>query len=1690
MARSDPVVRSCPACRVEVSVPEHFVDPRCPQCKGPLGTASQTATRPDLDETAETLLEVRNDSGDDQPAALETLRDFKPPESASDLAAVELFETATFPGAGNSETLGPYELVRILGKGGMGVVYEAHHAELGRTVALKVMRSSDAGREELERFKREARAAAKLRHANIVPILEVGEHEGQHYFTMTMVEGQTLTTLARSGQIEPTEAARLIADVARAIHYAHEQGVIHRDLKPSNVIVDAEGVPYVMDFGLAKDLSDNSGLTLTGIAMGSPPYMPPEQARGDFRQVDEVSDVYGLGATLYECLVGRPPFGGKSLYDVIAKVLAEDPESPRSKNPEIPYDLETVCLKALEKEKWRRYPTALDLARDLDRFAQGQSIRALRQGLTTRVGRVIARHRLQIFSMLIPIAVATALAAYAFGSTKVQPLPARPKRVFSEEEATQGPLSQATDHLASARGSRALESLVESFGARVPLAKVGASALEELSDRSPGLRDAWDNLSRARGKATPKLLADAGVELVRAAGGRGRREVTIEELKGVSWAWFDEAQAELFWRALVTLRAATTGSKPAWEAALAGDPSVLDGAIAAVLSRSLSEGTTNAEIGPFPARARPPWLRLNYVPPQASGEEAAVAGRVEASPRAGGAPWSYPPFRLAEADQVSRHVYPVLTGLVRSDAPHDLSPTAGVLASDGRRAVIGWLRFAVLVDALEGTVLARRRLPGFAQRLDLAHEGGYRLDIWRSPRKLDLDLKDATEEIERGCYLSADFKTLLDSKGRPFPARDFLATGSRLRDQLWREACASSPKFDTRLELQVPRARWSRLLLDLYPPERQFLALRFEQVGHTPTLADPGQHPAPDSTIVRQATMGKVGKRLLEGKALVELEPIDLIEGPVKSLRPGLRLKARPQEGGRTRTYHYKPFREVETKEWAAIARDTKVPRRDALAGANPWTLAFLAAARARAAEGGEGEAFQLEELTGAAARSPHLDPRGRVELACFLDRHGFEAAADEALELALRECWAVGFLPTWAGYGELDAGRLLADRVEECLVVERRFERATALARWRDALAPVLRDSGLARAGFRWRGGKYEAAAASTRAPPELPAALARRAPHKGVAGLGIKTVVRVDHALRLKTWFFVALLALMAISIRRYSRHAKRDLERIGKTDGWARFKMWFERPAARARFAWPTYLTLSDKVALVALYLAFFGVFAVAEAGVEILLAIRGAPPALLAGLPDEAEAENFLAKAAQRSPGGLYAHAYQLVARGDSLEGYAGPLAALGETEPRALLLWAEAAAPGAARTTALTRLEKDLPGDDLLRLKLLQAREAEDAGQIASLEAQLVERDVTFAGWVWARSRSAVDGNHVPPRLPVAPAPTVADRDQALVGSTHWAKRLPETWLLNMLAQPPAEDRERQLAVLRQQHSGIGLARFHNSWFFLIPTTLVLLVASLFMPQVHPFEPLESDLKPSLPVKLFRLLIPGVTQHQRNRPLRGIFLVISAAYLMSALLDHYFHRGFALAGASNSLTGNLTSIETAHFTGEVTSSLAVVQATHGVELILALVTVYALHWLDLYFSQRKVYQAESRPDSEAPYVIPVDSESALPAVVGSNEGTAPRDRAAAPFEATEFDPEGRSGGATALDRLELPPSPLEKTELGTQRRPTSDPGEAFEKTELGTQRRPTSDPGHVVEKTELGIEPLPPRADAEDEDPAP
>ena len=246
-----------------------------------------------------------------------------------------------------------YRVEALLGRGGMGVVYRAWHLRLGRPVALKMLLASPCAQPvELERFQREAQAVAGLRHANIVQVYDVGEVDGRPYFTMELVEGGDLAEQIRGSPQPARQAAALVATLADAIQAANESGIVHRDLKPGNILLTREGTPKVTDFGLARRLEEEGGggLTRSGVPLGTPSYMAPEQARGDKTALGPATDVYALGAILYELLSGRPPFRGESGMATLRQVVADEPVPPARLNPRVPRDLQTICLKCLYKE--------------------------------------------------------------------------------------------------------------------------------------------------------------------------------------------------------------------------------------------------------------------------------------------------------------------------------------------------------------------------------------------------------------------------------------------------------------------------------------------------------------------------------------------------------------------------------------------------------------------------------------------------------------------------------------------------------------------------------------------------------------------------------------------------------------------------------------------------------------------------------------------------------------------------------------------------------------------------------------------------------------------------------------------------------------------------------------------------------------------------------------------------------------------------------------------------------------------------------------------------------------------------------------------------------------------------------------------------------------------------------------------
>src|SRR4030095_2574654 len=344
-----------------------------------------------------------------------------PPNSPQQSCGACLLETALDPVEPEREVnadlarpppllmdFGDYELLEQIGRGGQGVVFRARQKSLNRIVALKVIGLGHwATAAHLKRFRLEAEAAASLEHPGIVPIHEVGERDGSCYFSMKFVEGGHLDGVVRREAMPPRRAAELIAKVARTVHYAHEHGILHRDIKPGNILLDRKGEPHLTDFGLARLVESESNVTRTMEVLGTPSYMAPEQAVGNNAAVSSVTDVYGLGAVIYQLLTGQPPFAGGTTYETIKLLLDTEPRQPRLLNPKIDRDLSTICLKCLEKDPKRRYSSALALAEDVERWLKHEPIRARRTGIFGR-GKKWVRRNPTVALLIVSL---TALAA-------------------------------------------------------------------------------------------------------------------------------------------------------------------------------------------------------------------------------------------------------------------------------------------------------------------------------------------------------------------------------------------------------------------------------------------------------------------------------------------------------------------------------------------------------------------------------------------------------------------------------------------------------------------------------------------------------------------------------------------------------------------------------------------------------------------------------------------------------------------------------------------------------------------------------------------------------------------------------------------------------------------------------------------------------------------------------------------------------------------------------------------------------------------------------------------------------------------------------------------------------------------------------------------------------------------------------
>lgn len=387
--------------------------------------------------------------------------------------------------------IGNYEVLEEINRGGMGIVYKAIDPQLKRKVAIKVLLAGEGASEsDTMRFKREAQSTARLQHPNIVPIYAVGEHNGQPYFVMDFIEGKTAKQLKDRGEMTPRLALKIIEGVAEALAHAHANGVFHRDVKPANILVDADERPQLMDFGLARRADEDLEITQSGTTMGTPSYMAPEQAEGKMDLVDGQSDVYSAGACLYELLTGRPPFEGETTLQVLRQIIDDPPVPPRKLNPSINHDVETICLKCLEKNKALRYASAKDLADDIRRFNDGEAIAAKPLSDISRFMRWLKRHKeLSIATVLVALAAAGVI-YYSLNQSHV----VAKKEIDDRAERFSVAMKEGNEELERARD------IIQTFGVSKPPAEgvsASAAAAQAQSDFEKAVSNARDTLAAA-----------------------------------------------------------------------------------------------------------------------------------------------------------------------------------------------------------------------------------------------------------------------------------------------------------------------------------------------------------------------------------------------------------------------------------------------------------------------------------------------------------------------------------------------------------------------------------------------------------------------------------------------------------------------------------------------------------------------------------------------------------------------------------------------------------------------------------------------------------------------------------------------------------------------------------------------------------------------------------------------------------------------------------------------------------------------------------------------------------------------------------------------------------------------------------------------------------------------------------------
>jgi hypothetical protein len=505
------------------------------------------------------------------------------PETVNDLGATSEYHpppptegmvpvaSAAFAGhpepalAGDLPAIPGYEILGVLGRGGMGIVYKARQTSLKRLVALKmILAGGHAGPHELARFRAEAEAIARFQHPNIVQVYEIGQHGGLPYICLEYVEGSSLSKKLAGTPLPATSAARLAETLARAVHAAHERGVVHRDLKPGNILVVAGQeqadclFPKITDFGLAKQLDEDSGQTATGAVMGTPSYMAPEQALGKAREVGPAADVYALGAILYETLTGRAPFKGSSVLDTLEQVRTREPVPPSQLQPRVPRDLETVCLKCLQKDPRKRYATALDLAEDLRRFLSGEPILARPAGRLERTVKWVKRR--PVWAALIGVSSIAVLTLAGMSVVLLQMVLQRDGALRAEKEQARKTQLEQIEKEKSRRETQALLYAADLRGASQSWKNGEVQALRDRVDRH---RDKGQGQDVPRGFEWAYFSGLARASKSRALDGHeGEVLCTAYSPDGATLATGDRSGAVYLWDTATRMLRATLKGHP------------------------------------------------------------------------------------------------------------------------------------------------------------------------------------------------------------------------------------------------------------------------------------------------------------------------------------------------------------------------------------------------------------------------------------------------------------------------------------------------------------------------------------------------------------------------------------------------------------------------------------------------------------------------------------------------------------------------------------------------------------------------------------------------------------------------------------------------------------------------------------------------------------------------------------------------------------------------------------------------------------------------------------------------------------------------------------------------------------------------------------------------------------------------